>query len=116
MLVPGSTAARKILVSSFRHDVVYRCASELDVDCALLIADRPLDIDAIIAACRDKTRIQSIVWDYNILDENILQAVTARGWKNYVYGAKTPVEHAQCGGLGLTGLITDHPQRAGRVP
>lgn len=103
---------RRILVSSFRHDVVYQCAAELEVDCALLIASRPLDVDAIMAGCAAQPRIQSIVWDYNIIDEKILQAVTARGWNNYVYGAHTPDEHAYCGTLHLRGLITDHPQRA----
>ena len=104
---------RRILVSSFRHDVVYQCAAQLEVDCALLIASRPLDVDAIMAGCAAQPRIQSIVWDYNIIDEKILQAVTARGWNNYVYGAHTPDEHAYCGTLHLRGLITDHPQRAG---
>jgi len=104
---------RRILVSSFRHDVVYQCAAELEVDCALLIASRPLDVGAIMAACAARPRIRSIVWDYNIIDEKILQAVTARGWNNYVYGAHTPDEHAYCGTLHLRGLITDHPQRAG---
>lgn len=103
---------RRILVSSFRHDVVYQCAAELEVDCALLIASRPLDVGAIMAGCAAQPRIQSIVWDYNIIDEKILQAVTARGWNNYVYGAHTPDEHAYCGTLHLRGLITDHPQRA----
>ncbi len=104
---------RRIMVSSFRHDVVYQCASELEVDCGLLIASRPLDVGAIMAACAARPRIQSIVWDYNIIDVEILQTVVARGWNNYVYGAHTPEEHAYCGTLNLRGLITDHPQRAG---
>jgi len=106
-------ASRRILVSSFRHDVVYRCAEELEIDCALLIANRPLEVDSIVAACSDKPRIRSIVWDYNILDDSMLRAMTAYGWNNYVYGALTSGEHARCAGLGLCGLITDHPQRAG---
>jgi len=106
-------SSRRILVSSFRHDVVYRCAEELEIDCALLIASRPLEVDSIVAACSGKPRIKSMVWDYNILDDSMLRALTAYGWNNYVYGALTPGEHARCAGLGLCGLITDHPQRAG---
>ena len=106
--------SRRIFVTSFRHDVVHRCAAELDVDCGLLLAHRPLDLDRIIAACADSPRIRSIVWDYNIVDANILQSAAASGWNNYVYGAVTADEHARCAGLGLAGLITDHPQRAGR--
>ncbi len=105
--------SRRIVVSSFRHDVVYQCASELEVDCALLIASRPLDIDHVMAACAERPRIRSIVWDYNIIDEKILRAALSSGWGNYVYGAQTATEHEHCGRLGLSGLITDHPQRAG---
>jgi glycerophosphoryl diester phosphodiesterase len=106
--------SRRLFISSFRHDVIFQCAVELDVDCGLLIASRPLDVAAILAACVTRPRIQSIVWDYNIVDEKILQSVAAHGWHNYVYGAHTPDEHDRCGRMGLRGLITDHPQRAGR--
>lgn len=104
---------RRLLVSSFRHDVVARCAAELDVDCALLLASRPLDIAALTAACAQWPRLRGIVWDYNILDDAATKAVMAAGWRNYVYGAQTAEEHARCASLGLAGLITDHPQRAG---
>jgi glycerophosphoryl diester phosphodiesterase len=106
-------SSRSILLSSFRHDVVFRCAAELDIDCALLIASRPLDIDSTIAACSGKPNIRGIVWDFNIVDDSMLRAVTAYGWNNYVYGALTADEHARCAGMELDGLITDHPQRAG---
>ena len=105
--------SRRLLVSSFRHDVVVQCAADLEVDCALLMAVRPLDVAPMIAACAAWPRIQGIVWDYGILDAGVVAALTALGWKNYAYGAQTADEHAHCGRLGLSGLITDYPQRAG---
>jgi glycerophosphoryl diester phosphodiesterase len=105
---------RRLFVSSFRHDVVMRCATELEVDCGLLLASRPLDVQCMIDACAQTPAIRSIVWDYNIADEKVLAAVAAAGWRNYVYGAVTPAEHARCAAFGLAGLITDYPQRAGR--
>jgi glycerophosphoryl diester phosphodiesterase len=108
---------RRLLVTSFRHDVAMRCAAELDVDCGLLLAHRPLDAGAIIAACAGTPRIRSMVWDYNVVDESVLQAVAAAGWASYVYGAVTPAEHARCAAFGLAGLITDYPLlAAGRRP
>ena len=104
---------RRLLVSSFRHDLVVQCAAELDVDCALLLASRPLDMAAVTQACVSWPRLRGIVWDYNILDDAAAAAVTAAGWRNYAYGAQTVEEHARCARLGLAGLITDHPQRAG---
>ncbi len=103
---------RRLFVSSFRHDIVMRCASEFGVDCGLLLASRPLEVAGMLAACAEMPAIRSVVWDYNIVDETVLQHVNAAGWRNYVYGAVTPDEHAHCGRLGLAGLITDHPESA----
>ena len=100
---------RRILVSSFRHDVIARCASELELDCGLLFAHRPLDVTAIIAACSGWPRIKNMVWDYNVVDDAVLRAVSSAGWDNYVYGAVTQAEHSHCARLGLAGLITDYP-------
>jgi glycerophosphoryl diester phosphodiesterase len=100
---------RRLLVTSFRHDVVTQCAGELEADCGLLLAHRPLDIGAIIVGCAAWPRIKAIVWDYNVVDETVLCTVAANSWGNYVYGAATHAEHKHCAGLGLAGLITDHP-------
>ncbi len=108
-------ATHRLFVSSFRHDVVMRCATELGIDCGLLLASRPVDIAGTIAACAEMTSVRSVVWDYNIVDEAALQGVSAAGWRNYVYGAVTIEEHLHCARLGLAGLITDHPERAVRL-
>ena len=102
-------ANRRLLVTSFRHDVVMQCAAELDVDCGLLLAHRPLDVNAIMAACAGVPRIKCMVWDYNIVDDGVLQSVAAAGWGSCVYGAATVAEHARCAALGVAGLITDYP-------
>ena len=101
---------RRLLVTSFRHDVVMQCAGELEGGCGLLLADRPLEVGAVMAGCAAQPRIRAIVWDFNIIDDAVLQQVSAAGWGNYVYGAVTPAEHTHCATLGLAGLITDYPQ------
>jgi glycerophosphoryl diester phosphodiesterase len=101
--------SRRLFMTSFRHDVVKRCAEQLQIDCGLLVAHRPLDARALMAGCAGQPRIKAIVWDYNIVDDAVLGAVSAGGWSNYVYGAVTPHEHQRCMALGLSGLITDHP-------
>jgi glycerophosphoryl diester phosphodiesterase len=64
----------------------------------------------LISGCAGNACIRTIVWDYNIVDDEALLTVAASGWKNYVYGAITPEEHQRCAALALTGLITDFPQ------
>ncbi len=100
---------RRLMVTSFRHEVVMQCAEELEIACGLLLAHRPLDVAGIIAGCLDYPRINAIVWDYNVVDEGVLRVVSAAGWRNYVYGAATLAEHTRSADLGLAGLITDHP-------
>jgi glycerophosphoryl diester phosphodiesterase len=102
-------SSRRLFVSSFRHDVVMRCAEELAIDCALLVAHRPLDVGTIIAGCAGRPRIRGMVWDYSIVDDGVLRAVAAAGWSNYIYGPVTPGEHQRCTSLGLAALITDYP-------
>ena len=101
---------RRLIVTSFRHDVVKLCADQLAIDCGLLLAHRPLDVRAIMAGCAAHPRIKTIVWDYNATDERVLQGVSAGGWRNFAYGAVTATEHQRCMALGLSGLITDFPR------
>jgi len=105
--------SRRLLVTSFWHTVVARCAERLAVDCGLLLAHRPLDVATIIAGCRRYPRIACLVWDYNVIDDEILKAVNAAGWRNYVYGVMTSAEWRQCASLGVAGAIVDDPALVG---
>ena len=100
---------RNLFVTSFRHDVVRLCAEQLAVECGLLIAHRPLDVTALMLGCKSHSRIKAIVWDYNVIDDGVLQTVAAGGWRNFVYGAVTSAEHDRCRSLDLAGVITDYP-------
>jgi glycerophosphoryl diester phosphodiesterase len=108
-VLKGFQHTHRLLVSSFRHEVVMRCARELDIDCALLIAHRPLDAGAMMAQCARAPRLRSAVWDYNVIDEAVLAECAGAGWRNYIYGAITEAEHAHCARLEVAGIITDRP-------
>lgn len=103
---------RRLLVTSFRHDVACACAQALDVDCGLLAAHRPLEVSSLLAHCTAAPRLRTIVWDYNVIDAGVLAEVEAAGWRNYVYGPATLAEHARCTQFPVVGVITDFPQRA----
>ncbi len=102
-------AHHRILVTSFRHDVVAICASSLKMDCGLLVAHRPQTLTSLLAGCNRNPRINHVMWDYNILDSAMLQQAAAEGFRNFVYGPVTAAEHCQCLELGVGGVITDHP-------
>ena len=99
----------RILITSFRHDVVSVCAASLQMECGLLVAHRPQTLDSLLANCEGSPRIDHIVWDYNVLDELLLKQATADGFRNFVYGPVTQSEHQHCRDAGIDGVITDHP-------
>jgi len=98
-----------ILVTSFRHDVVAVCASVLKVDCGLLVASRPQTLNSLLADCSGNSRINHIVWDYNILDDVLLKQAESTGYYNFVYGLVTKTEYDYCKEIEVDGVITDDP-------
>jgi glycerophosphoryl diester phosphodiesterase len=101
----------RIIVSSFRHDLIAICASSLKLNCGLLVAHRPQTLDSLLADfdCDGNARINYLVWDYNVLDEALLTQAAANGFRNFVYGPVTRAEHEECRQLGVDGVITDYP-------
>ena len=101
----------RIIVTSFLHDVVAVCASSLELNCGLLLANRPLTLSSLLADFnRDgNPRINHIVWNYEVLDETLLKQAAEDGYRNFVYGPVTSAEHDRCRELNVDGIITDYP-------
>ncbi|MDN5753726.1 MAG: glycerophosphodiester phosphodiesterase [Nitrosospira sp.] len=110
-VVEKHEAGHRIVVTSFRHDLVAICASSLKVNCGLLIAHRPRTFDSLLAELdgNGNPRINHIVWNYDILDETLLKQTAMDGFRNFVYGPMTKNEHDHCRDLGVDGVITDDP-------
>ncbi len=104
-------AGHRILVTSFRHDLVAICASTLKVNCGLLVAHRPRTLSSLLADfnCDGNPRVNHIVWDYNVLDDVLLKQAAVDGFRNFVYGPITKLEHDECRRLDVDGVITDYP-------
>jgi glycerophosphoryl diester phosphodiesterase len=104
-------AGHRIIVTSFRHDLVAVCASSLKVNCGLLLAHRPLTLSSFLADfnCDGNPRVNHIVWNYEVLDDTLLEQAAKDGYRNFVYGAVTRAEHDICRELDVDGIITDFP-------
>ncbi len=104
-------AGHRIIVTSFRHDLVAICASSLLVNCGLLVAHRPQTLNSFLTDfdCDGNPRVNHIVWDYDILDDSLLKQAAMDGFRNFVYGPMTKMEHDYCRELGVDGVITDYP-------
>jgi glycerophosphoryl diester phosphodiesterase len=102
----------KLLVSSFRHDIVLHCAQRLDVACGLVAAHTPADVAQMLEPWQALPRVRTIIWDFNVGDRAIVGQAHKCGFEVYVYGAVTRPEHALCREWNLEGVITDFPDRA----
>jgi glycerophosphoryl diester phosphodiesterase len=101
-----------ILLTSFRHDVVQQCAQRLDAACGLIVAHTPVDVPQMLDPWKAHSRVRTIVWDFNVIDREIVGEAKNCGFKVYVYGAVTRAEHERCREWMLDGVITDFPDRA----
>lgn len=104
-------AGHRIVVTSFCHDLVATCASALKVNCGLLIAHRPRTLGSLLADFNGdgNPRVNHMVWDYDVLDDALLKQAAIEGFRNFVYGPVTKIEHDYCRELGMDGVITDYP-------
>ena len=104
--------SRRILVSSFWHSLVPPLAAVPGVEGGLILASRPLDAEGLAALIPlAAERVRTVVWYYEILDEELLAQSAALGLRSWVYGvAATAAEHRRCRDLsaaGLAAVITD---------
>ena len=111
-LVNRFATSRRILITSFWHNVVEEFsgfANATNIQCGILMAQRPF-LDFRITQFLLRKKIETIVWDFDMLDPNLIRSTKQHGLRNLVYGAETMKEHLQLVELHVDGIITDHPQ------
>ncbi len=115
-LVRRHSRRDRLLLSSFRHDIVRQCATQLDVACGVLVAHAPTDVRQMLGAWQGFLPVRTIIWDFNVLDAEIVGRAHQAGFQVYAYGMVTPHEHWLCEEWSLDGVITDFPERARKQP
>jgi glycerophosphoryl diester phosphodiesterase len=101
---------RRILVTSFWHPAV-RDFARAGVDTGLLLASHPQNLAALLAQLPRDRSTSTIVWEYEMLDDELLSGASRAGVRSLAYGPETADEHRRCLALaahGLAGTITDH--------
>jgi glycerophosphoryl diester phosphodiesterase len=102
--------SRRLMITSFWHNVVEEFSHLTTVECGILIAQRPFDDSSILNLLPEQKKIKTIVWDFDMLDASILQSAKEFGIRNFVYGAATINEHRYLTEIGVDGIITDYPE------
>jgi len=96
------------LVSAFRHDIAIAAAAA-GMPTAYLMASRP-QFDVPLPPRRPN--LETIVFDYDMIDEEIVERVRMRNMSVVSYGAVTRRENARLRDMGVVASITDRPQDA----
>jgi len=100
--------ANEVLVISFWHQVIAQIPDDGSLRRGVLFSHRPNDLSAALAAI--PSGVHTAVWNYEFIDEELLRQAAAAGLQSLVYGPQSPADHADCAAVGLSGVITDHPE------
>jgi glycerophosphoryl diester phosphodiesterase len=112
VLAAGPTP-RRLLVTSFAHELVLGATAAHPVTGGLLMGHRP-SVDPIPSpAALGNGRITTLVWHHELVDASLVQTARSRGLATYLFGLESPADHARARELGADAVITDHPARAG---
>ncbi len=106
-------ATRRMIVTSFHHDLVVRCARVAAVPSGLLLAHAPSDLPGMLAAHAESQWVRTLVWDQRVLTPTLLRQARAARWWNFVYGVDDPDSMRLLAKHGIDAVITD---RADLVP
>jgi len=97
-------SSRNLLVISFWHNAISQIQQQIDVECAVSVTHRPTDFLA-----SQLRKWHTIVWQYEFVDQALIQESAGNGHRNLVYRAEGIDEHRRCFELGVDGIITDEP-------
>jgi glycerophosphoryl diester phosphodiesterase len=104
--------AHRILVTSFWHPLILKISRQVEVECGLLIAHRPIDLQSRPSWIPDHPSVKTLVFHYDTLDPALIAQSRARGLRTFVYGAQTLQDHQQLTQWQVDGIITDRPEFA----
>jgi len=98
---------RRMIVTSFRHDLIVQCARAAPVPAGLLLAHAPADLPALLASHAESKWLRTLVWDQRVLTPTLLRQARAARWWNFVYGVDDPDSLRLLATHGVDAAITD---------
>jgi glycerophosphoryl diester phosphodiesterase len=109
-LVQRHRANWRFLITSFCHPVIDTVSRRCGVECGLLLAHRPVDFKEWPDWVPRSPRISTLVWYSETVDAELLNNSRQCGFRNFVYGPQTPIEHQRLAEMEVDGIITDTPE------
>lgn len=112
-LLKAFLTSHRLMLISFLHGLILEAATEIDIDLGLSLGNPSLGFLQAANAARDlHPRINTMVWNYEFLDAEVLQRARNDSWRNLVYNTVTAGDDLHCLAMNVDGLITDRPNAA----
>jgi len=102
-------ATRRMIITSFHHDLIVRCARVSTVPAGLILAHAPSDLPGLLASHVDNQWVRTLVWDQRVLTPSLLRQARAARWWNFVYGVDDADSMRLLAKHGVDAVITDRP-------
>jgi len=104
----------RVLVTSFRHDLIAFIAARTRIRMGLLLSNRPHRMqESVCFPWKEFETVRTLVWDYDLVDEGLIAECAEQGYRSFLYGMTGPEEHESALELDVDGLITDYPEYVG---
>ena len=103
----------QLMLISFWHTVIVEAAESTNIDLGFTLGNSSLGVLEAAGAARDRHPcINTIVWNYEFLDAEMLQQAQTNSWRNLVFNTRSDADDLQCRALNVDGVITDRPVAA----
>ena len=103
----------RVIITSFRHDLIAFIAARTRIRMGLLLSSRPHRArESVCFPWREFESVRTLVWDFDLVDEALLAECKEQGYGSFVYGMTGPEEHERALALDVAALITNYPEYA----
>jgi glycerophosphoryl diester phosphodiesterase len=100
-----------VILTSFRHDVIAFVAARTRLSMGLLLSNRPHRArESVCFPWQEFETVRTLVWDFDLVDEELVSECEEQGYAVYLYGMTGPEEHERALALPAGALITDYPE------
>ena len=101
----------RVILTSFRHDLVAFIAARTKLRMGLLLSNRPHRArESVCFPWREFPTVRTLVWDFDLVDEELMVECADQGYQIFLYGMTGPEEHERALELTPGALLTDYPE------
>ena len=112
-IVGPRVETHNLMLISFWHATIVEAAESIDIDLGFSLGNSSLGVLEAAGVARDRHPcINTIIWNYEFLDAEMLHQAQTNSWRNLVFNTLSATDDLHCMALNVDGVITDRPDAA----